>query len=51
MVLHVSHQFHEAKHDFAKKGITGAEAIQPDIPVMMKQKDKVIRTLTRGVAG
>ena len=38
-----------AKHDFAKHGIKGGEAVTVDLPVMLKRKDEVVKGLTGGV--
>ncbi|MGE0096674.1 MAG: dihydrolipoyl dehydrogenase [Alphaproteobacteria bacterium] len=48
-LLHSSEKFHDAKHSFAEHGIkvTGLEL---DLPAMMARKDKVVDTLTKGIA-
>jgi dihydrolipoamide dehydrogenase len=38
-----------ARHDFAKHGIKGGEAVSVDLPVMLKRKDGVVKGLTDGV--
>src|SRR4051794_7833416 len=38
-----------AKHDFAKHGIKGGDAVSVDLPVMLKRKDGVVKGLTDGV--
>src|ERR1700744_4023249 len=46
-LLHASERFHEAQSDFAKLGIK--VSVEPDLPAMMAQKDKVVGELTKGV--
>ena len=49
-LLHTSHLFHEAAHNFAAQGITvGTPKI--DVPTMVGRKDKIVDQLTRGVKG
>ncbi|CAD7954092.1 unnamed protein product [Amoebophrya sp. A120] len=50
-LLHASHQYHEALHNFKKQGIKVNGSIEVDVPAMMKQKKKSVTGLTRGVAG
>ncbi|MCB9522247.1 MAG: dihydrolipoyl dehydrogenase [Myxococcales bacterium] len=49
-LLESSERFHEAAHGFATHGIKLA-GVELDLPAMLKRKDKVVTTLTRGVAG
>jgi dihydrolipoamide dehydrogenase len=46
-LLHASERFEEAQKDFAKLGIKAA--VELDLSTMMKQKDKVVTELTKGV--
>jgi dihydrolipoamide dehydrogenase len=46
-LLHASERFEEATHEFAKLGIKAS--VELDLPAMMKQKDKVVTELTKGV--
>src|SRR5512146_3067918 len=48
-LLHSSEKFHEAKHGFAEHGIKLA-GVELDLPAMMARKDKVVDTLTKGIA-
>jgi len=48
-LLHSSEKFHDAKHFFAEHGIKVA-GIELDLPAMMARKDKVVDTLTKGIA-
>jgi dihydrolipoamide dehydrogenase len=47
-LLESSHHFHDAKHAFAKHGITVGD-IKLDLTTMMKRKDEVVKGLTGGV--
>ena len=47
-LLHASHQLHEAQHNFAKMGLTGA-APQVDWKAMLGYKDDVIAQNTKGI--
>ena len=47
-LLESSHHFHDAKHNFAKHGITVGD-VKLDLPAMMKRKDEVVKALTGGV--
>ena len=48
-LLHNSHYFHVAKHDFKNRGII-VDGLTLDLAKMMKQKDKAVSGLTAGVA-
>lgn len=47
-LLHSSHLYHEAKHDFEKHGIK-AEGVSFDLKAMMAAKDKTVEGLTGGI--
>lgn len=47
-LLHNSHLYHEAKHEFAGRGIKFTD-VQLDLPAMMKAKSKSVKGLTGGV--
>jgi dihydrolipoamide dehydrogenase len=47
-LLHASHLFDEANHDFAKYGIK-AKGIEIDLKAMMASKEKVVTDLTGGI--
>jgi len=47
-LLHASHQLHEAEHNFAKMGLTGA-APKVDWKQMLTYKDDVIAQNTKGI--
>mmetsp|Transcript_20585 Transcript_20585/g.61978 ORF Transcript_20585/g.61978 Transcript_20585/m.61978 type:complete len:505 (+) Transcript_20585:36-1550(+) len=49
-LLHSSHLYHEAKHDFANYGISVGE-VSMDLSKMMAQKDKAVKGLTQGIEG
>lgn len=49
-LLHNSHLYHEAKHDFAKRGIVCSD-IQLDLPALMATKEKSVKGLTQGIEG
>ena len=49
-LLDSSHRFHDLQHGFAAHGIEAANA-RMDVGVMQARKDKVVQTLTRGIAG
>jgi dihydrolipoamide dehydrogenase len=49
-LLHASHMYHEAKHDFAKYGIK-VSGVEVDLPAMMAQKTKAVKGLTGGIEG
>lgn len=48
-MLHNSHAYHEAKHDFANRGIDAD--VKLNLPNMLKAKNKAVKQLTGGVAG
>src|ERR1043165_215620 len=47
-LLESSERFWEAKHDFATHGIQVAD-VKVDVAAMLKRKDQVVTTLTKGV--
>ncbi|UTW55031.1 dihydrolipoyl dehydrogenase [Kordiimonas sp. SCSIO 12610] len=47
-LLHASHLYHEANHDFAKYGIK-AKGVEMDIKAMLSSKSKVVEELTGGI--
>mmetsp|Transcript_74202 Transcript_74202/g.119749 ORF Transcript_74202/g.119749 Transcript_74202/m.119749 type:complete len:493 (-) Transcript_74202:95-1573(-) len=47
-LLHNSHLYHMAQHDFAARGIK-VENVSLDLDVMMACKEKAIATLTKGI--
>lgn len=47
-LLHNSHYYHVAKHEFKTRGIQ-IENLKVDLPQMMKQKEKSVTGLTAGV--
>ncbi|RKO88163.1 hypothetical protein BDK51DRAFT_35507 [Blyttiomyces helicus] len=49
-LLHNSHLFHQAKHDFAKRGIDVGE-VTVNLPQMLSQKEKSVKQLTGGIEG
>src|SRR3989338_3828493 len=50
-LLHASHLYHEAQHDFAKRGIIIDGTIRVDLGKMMAEKDSSVRGLTSGIEG
>merc|ERR1719408_633368 len=48
-LLHSSHLFHHAKHDFETRGIKGSEHLSIDFGQMMSQKAKSVKQLTGGI--
>jgi len=48
-LLESSHRFHAAKHDLSVHGVQTGD-VSFDLGVMMKRKDKIVGSLTRGVA-
>ncbi|KAJ3071113.1 dihydrolipoamide dehydrogenase precursor [Podochytrium sp. JEL0797] len=50
-LLNNSHMYHMATEEFSKRGIDVSGKITVNLPVMLKQKEKAISTLTRGVEG
>merc|ERR1711971_1125219 len=49
-LLHNSHLFHEAKHDFAKRGIL-VDNVQLDLKRLMSLKSESVSGLTKGIEG
>ncbi|KAH9568903.1 hypothetical protein CY35_03G103300 [Sphagnum magellanicum] len=49
-LLHSSHMFHEAQHNFASHGVK-LGSVEVDLPAMMKQKDTAVTGLTKGIEG
>lgn len=49
-LLNASHKYHEAKHDFAKWGIT-VDKVDMQVDKMMLQKKKAVDGLTKGIEG
>jgi dihydrolipoamide dehydrogenase len=49
-LLDSSEQYHRVKHKFASHGIK-AQGVELDVPTMIERKDKIVSTLTKGVAG
>ena len=49
-LLDTSHKFEEASHGFKVHGISAGE-VSIDVPAMIKRKEKIIKTLTTGIAG
>ena len=47
-LLHDSHLFHSAKHDFASRGII--TDVKLDLPTMLERKDQSVKKLTGGIA-
>jgi dihydrolipoamide dehydrogenase len=47
-LLHSSHLFHDAKHDFARHGISVGD-VTMDVGKMMTNKDKAVEGLTGGI--
>ena len=50
-LLNASHKFEEAKHGFAKHGISFGGEVTIDVPTMMEQKMKAVTGLTKGIEG
>jgi dihydrolipoamide dehydrogenase len=48
-LLHDSHDYHEAKHNFAKRGLIIDGSIHMDIAKMMASKAEVVKGLTGGI--
>lgn len=48
-LLHNSHLFHMAKHDFKSRGIK-LEGLELDLAAMLKSKEMSVKNLTGGVA-
>lgn len=49
-LLQSSEHYHQALHDLAKHGVL-ADGVKLDLPVMMKRKNDVVKSLTSGIAG
>jgi dihydrolipoamide dehydrogenase len=49
-LLNASHKYHEAKHDFAKFGIT-FDKLDINVDQMLEQKKKAVTGLTKGIEG
>ncbi len=49
-LLDSSHKFAEAKHGFDVHGIE-TDSVSINVPAMIKRKDKIVKTLTGGIAG
>ncbi|KNC98368.1 dihydrolipoyl dehydrogenase [Spizellomyces punctatus DAOM BR117] len=47
-LLHNSHLYHQAVHDFKKRGIEVGE-VKVNLPQMLGQKEKSVKTLTGGI--
>jgi dihydrolipoamide dehydrogenase len=47
-LLHNSHQYHAAQHEFAKRGIKVSN-VELDLPTMMEAKEKSVGQLTKGI--
>ena len=47
-LLHNSHLYHVATHEFKNRGIL-ADNIRADLPTMMAAKEKAVGTLTKGI--
>merc|ERR1719215_2105296 len=50
-LLQASALYHEAKHTFEARGITGSEKLSIDFEKMMKNKDTAVTKLTGGIEG
>mmetsp|Transcript_6757 Transcript_6757/g.22162 ORF Transcript_6757/g.22162 Transcript_6757/m.22162 type:complete len:536 (-) Transcript_6757:324-1931(-) len=50
-LLNASHKFEDAKHGFAKHGITFGGEVSIDVGTMMQQKMKAVTGLTKGIEG
>jgi len=49
-LLHTSHLFELAAHDFASQGI-GVSGLTIDVPTMIARKDAIVAQLTQGIKG
>ena len=49
-LLHNSHLYHEAKHEFEARGIKLPGGVELDLPTMHKSKERAMTGLTGGVA-
>lgn len=50
-LLHSSHLFHEAQHDFAKRGLIIDGSIRVDLDKLMASKAAAVKGLTTGIEG
>ncbi|KAI3650479.1 hypothetical protein MP228_003960 [Amoeboaphelidium protococcarum] len=53
-LLHNTHLYHTAKHEFEKRGIDiagGPDSVKINLPKLMAAKDKAVTGLTRGIEG
>ncbi|CAD6931380.1 unnamed protein product [Tilletia controversa] len=50
-LLHNSHLYHQAQHEFKARGIDVGGEISVNLPNMLKTKDESVKGLTRGVEG
>ena len=50
-LLHSSHLYDHANHDFAKHGLNIEGGIKVDLGAMMKNKEKSVKGLTQGIEG
>jgi dihydrolipoamide dehydrogenase len=51
-LLEATHKYHEAKHGLGAFGIRiDPQAVTFDLPAMLDRKDRVVSTLTQGIAG
>lgn len=48
-LLESSHRYHAVRHDYAAHGVRAAH-VELDLDTMLKRKDKIVNSLTRGVA-
>ena len=48
-ILHATHLYHSAKHDFKKFGIQGGDKCNLDVSAMMSKKEKTVESLTGGI--
>jgi len=48
-LLNNSHLYHQAKHEFAARGIDGGEGLKLNLAKMMKAKDTSVTGLTKGI--
>lgn len=48
-LLNNSHLYHQAKHEFAARGIDGGEGLKLNLAKMMKAKDTSVSGLTKGI--
>ncbi|KLO18662.1 dihydrolipoyl dehydrogenase [Schizopora paradoxa] len=49
-MLNNSHLYHQAQHDFKKRGISIGE-MSLDLPTMLQAKDQSVKELTKGIEG